>query len=1705
MKKIIALFLSIALVTGYAWSAPAYAAPAGSLELYVSTTGDGDGMTPETAFPSIEAARDYIRSVKTAVTVPINVNIMGGDYYIGKTIEFLPEDSGTPECPITYRAYNNEEVVISGGEVIDGQWEPLSALNADEIPASLAGREDGIYYLDIPGAVGGNWKFRTLYADGKRQIAARYPNYTPEAEYEGTSFLYESPDAAVIYVGLAKSGDYMEYAINAPKAGTYDVVLGYVTTVEDIHNYLDIEIDGQKIANIPAMQSCPSWRYIRYAVVGSYDFTAGVHILKIANTAGLDEGEMRVHLDALLITDNPGFINGISYVESTVSGVVYRSAKFPAPAEGETRVIVQAEDASARLNEYTSIGNQTIVITTNTATNTAINADPSQIKASWADDPAAVIDAVTTLHYWNEMLYIKSIDPVTGRIDLYADSEAQGSGEAKGVIQAGNYFFIKHVLEELDAENEWYLDYSSGRLFYMPKAGQDPNAMEFIAPVTGLLVHLNGDDGSDTGGSGRVQYLNFSSLTFKHAADTIGRVEMRTPTDGAFKLTMACNNTIDNCVFTATEGFGVWLHLDSRENTISNCEIYDNGAGGVILTTPVIGYGGVYDSRPGVRNYAPLRNSILRNRIHDGNQVRVNGAGVLLESRPASTAMMAGNIIAYNDIYNMKRQGIFGFQNSGGNLVAYNRIANIMLESADGGAINFAEMTNLAAPTIVYNNYVDGVIGLRRTGPGLSGRGVFGGMGIYPDHSTSHVYAFNNIVRNTGYSAFFSNGGSHHLVYNNIFANDKRALYDNAEVSNDCAMQTQIFHNIFAVTDVDKAAQMIYMQGSGEFNAARQAEVGAIIRDNPQYYVNSDYNVFYSAAQNATFLPHGDFTRWQAAGQDPHSTLQDPGLLFYPDGSYTLAVDSIAYDLGFELIDLSKIGPDAPDDPDLGIGWVDVETHQYTSAIEGNSAVFTINDISQAFPFMLYTAFEKYNKLDAKIESAYGTTYFRVSDVLSEYINSAWQTHLGTYYFEPGQTYKITFTQPDGEISKLPKDMTLIAKSAFAADKATELMETVVTMDKDTEMAVGDSAVVTAHAVLGNGFRASFDSLRYESDNARVSVDDNGHITVLGEGEAKITAVGTRNGVSVRSKPITIKAGTYLRKVILKGPEGLMDVGETVWLALVGLMSDGAEHPLEDADIAYSASPEGIVNIDETGLMLALAEGAATVSATAWIDGEGYVSNEITVIVGKPVLLVHYTFDEEPSGNQPANDYGAAPAGAGSFNVNAERAADTPGGVSQASLYTRKDGALSYFMGDVNAVNKVAGLGKYTISFWYKDLREVVPLYDRLFSMSTNGFDIQSPVDSPADNARFRFLLDGGSNTIDFAVNASEWAFIAFTYDGNTVSIYIGSESGEATLIGTSVRPNLIIKGDTFIIGGINGNNTRVPEALFDDFRVYDGAMPLYEVERIRLDNLSLGIASAAQINIPADDGYLTAIDNTPPVNKDVLFATLEEPNTDGPLHYIWETVDLADPLNPVVTTVGEDSPEYIVTADDIGKLIRVTIFADDRSGILTSEPTVEVLQLYHTVGFHANGETVEALVADDEPVAEPEAPVLHGYVFAGWRLGSPDGGIYDFSSPVTMDIDLYAAWNPNIVINEFEIEPGNKQATIPFAIYSANGKGYTVYLSETGAEDSFIPYDDVNFNSKGAHIKGLTNGVTYYTYITYTNAGGEIETSNIIAFTPGK
>ncbi len=105
--------------------------------LYVATDGNdawsGKLAVPTAArtdgpFATLTRARDEIRKLKTAGPLPaggITVELQPGVYELAATFELGAEDSGTPQCPITYRARAAKDTRLLGGRVVRG-WEPVT-------------------------------------------------------------------------------------------------------------------------------------------------------------------------------------------------------------------------------------------------------------------------------------------------------------------------------------------------------------------------------------------------------------------------------------------------------------------------------------------------------------------------------------------------------------------------------------------------------------------------------------------------------------------------------------------------------------------------------------------------------------------------------------------------------------------------------------------------------------------------------------------------------------------------------------------------------------------------------------------------------------------------------------------------------------------------------------------------------------------------------------------------------------------------------------------------------------------------------------------------------------------------------------------------------------------------------------------------------------------------------------------------------------------------------------------------------------------------------------------------------------------------------------------------------------------------------------------------------------------------------------------
>ncbi len=102
----------------------------GSREIFVSADGsdtDGDGSA-EKPFATLSKAKEYVRGLEKSGG-DIVVEIGDGFYSLGETLVFDENDSGTKNCRIFYKAAEGAHPVISGGKLLEGEWEPADEVN----------------------------------------------------------------------------------------------------------------------------------------------------------------------------------------------------------------------------------------------------------------------------------------------------------------------------------------------------------------------------------------------------------------------------------------------------------------------------------------------------------------------------------------------------------------------------------------------------------------------------------------------------------------------------------------------------------------------------------------------------------------------------------------------------------------------------------------------------------------------------------------------------------------------------------------------------------------------------------------------------------------------------------------------------------------------------------------------------------------------------------------------------------------------------------------------------------------------------------------------------------------------------------------------------------------------------------------------------------------------------------------------------------------------------------------------------------------------------------------------------------------------------------------------------------------------------------------------------------------------------------------
>ena len=156
----------------------------GQLVFYTSPEGSTNPDGTENSPYTLTEVRAKIRELKKSGLPDggITVYLRGGIYYQPETLFFGEEDSGTKECPITYKNAEGETAVIEGGYVLDSELyqtpsdEILSRNLTEDAKKHLVAydlKKAGVNYApqDIDVRVDSR-----LYINGKRCWTGRYPN-----------------------------------------------------------------------------------------------------------------------------------------------------------------------------------------------------------------------------------------------------------------------------------------------------------------------------------------------------------------------------------------------------------------------------------------------------------------------------------------------------------------------------------------------------------------------------------------------------------------------------------------------------------------------------------------------------------------------------------------------------------------------------------------------------------------------------------------------------------------------------------------------------------------------------------------------------------------------------------------------------------------------------------------------------------------------------------------------------------------------------------------------------------------------------------------------------------------------------------------------------------------------------------------------------------------------------------------------------------------------------------------------------------------------------------------------------------------------------------------------------------------------------------------------------------------------------------------
>ena len=313
--------------------------------------------------------------------------------------------------------------------------------------------------------------------------------------------------------------------------------------------------------------------------------------------------------------------------------------------------------------------------------------------------------------------------------------------------------WVENAYELLDTEGEWYLNRSTGYLYYKPLSGQDMSSVKVVAPKLETLLSVTGT--LDT----PIQSIQFKGIAFSDAtwlrpnsaegypvlqsgflfqgnAVIADQVNNLYKVPGNVVLSAAKSVTFERNTFERLGGVALSIESGSQSNTVIGNLFRDISGSGVTI-------GHMNDHHPSDSRSILKDNVVANNYITRIGEEYYDGVGIL-------GAYTENTLIAHNEIVDVPYTPIsfgwgWGATDPGGsegyttptpaknNKIQFNNLHNYMTKLKDGGGV----YTLGAQPgSVIANNYVHG---------GYLAPGNNKGS-IYLDEATQFYNVTNNVL-----------------------------------------------------------------------------------------------------------------------------------------------------------------------------------------------------------------------------------------------------------------------------------------------------------------------------------------------------------------------------------------------------------------------------------------------------------------------------------------------------------------------------------------------------------------------------------------------------------------------------------------------------------------------------------------------------------------------------------------------------------------------------------------------------------------------------------------------------------------------------------------------------------------------------------------------------------------------------------------------